>query len=101
MHNLRDVDTQIGALKEWKQDGRIRYLGITTSNRRQYEAFENVMLGEQPDFIISHPAVTTVIPGTTKERHAADNMGAARGELPNKASRKRMEEYYDALPDPG
>jgi aryl-alcohol dehydrogenase-like predicted oxidoreductase len=41
-------------------------------------------------FILGHPQVTCVIPGTSKPRHARDNMGAGTGALPNSAQRKRM-----------
>lgn len=46
---------------------------------------------------ISHPAVTVVIPGTTKVTHLADNQLAARGRLPDAAMRKRIEQYWDSL----
>ena len=134
-----------------KAQGRIRYLGITTSSTRQYDRFLQVMNKEPLDFIqvnyslgardaaerilplardrgiavlvnlpfgrgrlfnrvgertlpgwareidcetwaqvflkyvTSHPAVTCAIPGTTKVRHAVDNMGVARGALPDQA----------------
>jgi aryl-alcohol dehydrogenase-like predicted oxidoreductase len=41
-------------------------------------------------FILGHPQVTCVIPGTSKPRHARDNMGAGMGPLPSPAQRKRM-----------
>ena len=49
-------------------------------------------------YVVSHPAVTCAIPGTTKLSHLEDNQQGARGRLPNAAMRKRMEEYWDALP---
>lgn len=49
-------------------------------------------------YVVSHPAVTAAIPGTTKPHHATDNLGAAMGELPDTAMRARMEAFYDALP---
>jgi aryl-alcohol dehydrogenase-like predicted oxidoreductase len=51
VHNLTDVDTQLGTLRELKQAGRIRYLGVTTSSDRQYEALEAVMRRETLDFV--------------------------------------------------
>jgi diketogulonate reductase-like aldo/keto reductase len=47
-------------------------------------------------YVISHPAVTCAIPGSTKLRHLEDNQGAARGRVPDAAMRRRMEEYWDA-----
>jgi aryl-alcohol dehydrogenase-like predicted oxidoreductase len=47
-------------------------------------------------YVISHPAVTCVIPGSTQMRHLEDNQAAGRGRLPDTALRRRMEEYWDA-----
>ncbi len=41
-------------------------------------------------WILGHPAVTAVIPATTKARHMADNLGAATGPLPDAAQRKAI-----------
>jgi diketogulonate reductase-like aldo/keto reductase len=48
-------------------------------------------------FIISHPAVTCVIPATSKLRHMADNLGAGFGELPDTKTRQRMIDYLGVL----
>ena len=48
-------------------------------------------------YVVSHPAVTCAIPGTTKVKHLLDNQQAGRGRLPDAAMRKRMEEYWDAV----
>lgn len=48
-------------------------------------------------FIISHPAVTCVIPATSKPHHMSDNLGAGFGPLPTNAMRKRMAEYLRNL----
>lgn len=48
-------------------------------------------------FIISHPAVTVAIPGTTKARHLEDNLLAGRGPLPDPAMRRRMEDYWKSV----
>jgi aryl-alcohol dehydrogenase-like predicted oxidoreductase len=51
VHNLGDVPTQLGILKELKAAGRIRYIGVTTTNKPQYEQLERVMRVEPLDFI--------------------------------------------------
>ena len=164
VHNLRGWAEQLPNLREWKRDGRIRHLGVTTSSARQYEELERIMRQEELDFIqvdyaadartaaervlplaadrgmavvinlpfgrgrlfsrvgdralpdwasefdceswgqfflkyvVSHPAVTVAIPGTTQSHHAVDNIGAATGHLPTPELRRRMEEFVDALP---
>lgn len=51
VHNLGDVPTQLGILKELKKEGRIRYIGVTCTNERQYAELEAVMRNEPLDFI--------------------------------------------------
>lgn len=46
-------------------------------------------------YVVSHPAVTCAIPGSTKLSHLEDNQAAGRGRLPGAAERKRMEEFWD------
>lgn len=48
-------------------------------------------------YIISHPAVTCVIPATSNPRHLVDNMGAGMGRLPNERTRRRMRELAASL----
>lgn len=48
-------------------------------------------------YVVSHPAVTAAIPGTTRVTHLTDNQGAGRGRLPDAAMRREMERYWDAL----
>jgi aryl-alcohol dehydrogenase-like predicted oxidoreductase len=48
-------------------------------------------------YVISHPAVTCAIPGSTKVAHLEDNQGAARGRLADAAMRARMEQYWDTV----
>ena len=47
--------------------------------------------------IVSHPAVTCVIPATTSVAHVRENMGAAYGRLPDEAMRHRMAAYVEKL----
>jgi diketogulonate reductase-like aldo/keto reductase len=48
-------------------------------------------------YILGHPAVTCVIPATSKPQHLVDNMTAGVGRLPDAAMRKRMVEFMDKL----
>lgn len=161
VHNLRDTDTQLRTLREMKQAGRIRHVGITTSFDNQYGEFEQVMKKESLDFIqvdyaldnrdageriiplaadrgmavminlpfgrgrlfnavqgkklpewateidcqswaqfflkyiVSHPAITCAVPGMARPEYVVDNLGAARGRLPDAAMRRRMEQLID------
>jgi len=48
-------------------------------------------------YIISHPAATVPIPGTTKPHHAEDNLGAMVGRMPDAGLRKEIEKTMDGL----
>jgi diketogulonate reductase-like aldo/keto reductase len=48
-------------------------------------------------FVVSHPAVTCAIPATSRVDHVRENMGAARGLLPDAAQRARMAAFVAAL----
>jgi len=48
-------------------------------------------------YVVSHPAITCAIPGTTSVRNVETNLRAAQGQLPDAAMRRRMEDYWDAL----
>jgi diketogulonate reductase-like aldo/keto reductase len=51
IHNMVDWEVHLATLKEWKAQGRIRYIGITTSHGRRHEALEAAMRREAFDFI--------------------------------------------------
>jgi aryl-alcohol dehydrogenase-like predicted oxidoreductase len=51
VHNLSDVPTQLGILGELKAEGRVRYIGVTTTFKPQYEELVRVMRSEPLDFI--------------------------------------------------
>ena len=163
VHNLGDVPTQLGILKELKEAGRVRYIGVTTTFPAQYAELEQVMRREPLDFIgidyaidnrvmeetilplamerrigvlvylpfgrrrlwdrvrgvelpawaaefdadswaqfflkfvLAHPAVTAATPATSKAHHMVDNLGAARGRLPDAATRERMAAFIEGL----
>jgi diketogulonate reductase-like aldo/keto reductase len=48
-------------------------------------------------WIVAHPAVTCVIPATSKPAHMRDNAGAGLGAMPDAAQRERMAQYYASL----
>jgi aryl-alcohol dehydrogenase-like predicted oxidoreductase len=48
-------------------------------------------------YILGHPAITAVIPGTSSPNHMADDLGAGRGRLPDTAQRKKMVEFFQSL----
>jgi len=163
IHNLRDWKTHLPTLREWKEEGKIRYIGITTSHGRSHAELMQIMRTENLDFvqftynlddravedsllplaadrgmatlinrpyqrgalfskvkgkalpewagefdcrswgnfflkfIVSHPAVTCVIPATAKVGHMQDNMAAGFGRLPDPGMRKRMVQYVGSL----
>ena len=51
IHNLRDWRTHLQTLRDWKDQGKIRYIGITTSHGRAHAELEAVMQSEPLDFV--------------------------------------------------
>ena len=50
VHNLTDVKTQLKTLREWKEQGRIRYLGITHYHEGAFAELERLIKSESLDF---------------------------------------------------
>ncbi|MBI1737572.1 MAG: aldo/keto reductase [Candidatus Rokubacteria bacterium] len=156
IHNLLDWRAHLATLREWKQAGRVRYVGVTHYTAGAYDELERVLRSEPLDFvqvnyslgerdaerrilplarergvavlvnrpfsegglfgrvrgrklpawaaeidceswaqfflkwILAHPAVTCVIPATSRPEHLVDNMKAGQGARPDAATRVRM-----------
>jgi diketogulonate reductase-like aldo/keto reductase len=163
VHNLVDWKTQLATLKAWKNEGKVRYIGITTSHGRYHDELLEIMRSEPLDFvqftynidnlraeevllplaldrgiatminrpyqrgslfkqskghelpavardlgcaswgqfylkfIIGHPAVTCLIPATSKIHHMEDNMAANTGIIPDENQRLEMLRVFRAL----
>ncbi|HEV8632437.1 MAG TPA: aldo/keto reductase [Thermoanaerobaculia bacterium] len=163
IHNMLAWESHLETLRGMKAQGRVRYVGITTSHGRRHEAMAEVIAKEPFDFmqvtynildreaearllplaaerrvavianrpfrrgalietfgrrplppwaaeidcrtwpqfllkfVVSHPAITCAIPATSRADHMAENMGAARGRLPDAAMRQRMVRYVEGL----
>jgi len=159
VHNLLDWEQHLATLRDWKEAGRIRYLGITHYRVDAYPSLESIIRSQPLDFVqlnysiltpaaeerllplaaekgvavlvnrpyengavfsrlrgaplpgwagelgirswgqfclkwvLSNPAVTCVIPGTSKPRHMIDNLAAGFGALPDQEQRTRMRQY--------
>ncbi len=162
VHNLRDTAVHMETIRQWQDEGRIRYNGLTHYRAGAHAALAaemktfkpqfiqiNYSVGELeaehrvlplardmgiavlinrpfksgdlfrkvgrsplPDwarefasswgqvflkFVISHPAVTAVIPATSKLSHMQDNAGAGFGPLPDNATRERIVRHVESL----
>jgi aryl-alcohol dehydrogenase-like predicted oxidoreductase len=51
IHNLRDWRVHLETLNNWKNEGRIRYIGITTSHGRFHHQLEVILDSEPLDFV--------------------------------------------------
>ena len=163
VHNLQDWKTHLKTLKAWKAEGRVRYIGITTSHGRYHDELIEIMRTQPLDFvqfsynidnldaekrllplaedrgiatmvnrpyqrgqlfkmsrgkplpdlgkiidctswgqfylkfILAHPAVTCIIPATSKPKHMIDNMQANFGSVPDQQQRQEMLRLFKAL----
>ncbi len=51
VHNLRGTDLQLKTMQEWKNQGRLKYIGITTHRVSQHEEIEHYMKKYPLDFV--------------------------------------------------
>ena len=73
VHNLGDVATQLAVLKQLKQEKRVRYIGVTSTDERQYPELITHMRNEPLDFVgidyaIDNREVETTILPLARER---------------------------------
>ena len=68
IHNMRDMDNHWPTLKDWKEAGKVRYIGISRTRNNDTAAIEKFLKAEKPDFIMTgysifHPmAAETALP---------------------------------------
>jgi aryl-alcohol dehydrogenase-like predicted oxidoreductase len=163
VHSMRDWEIHLPSIRKLREEGKVRYIGITIHRDTGHEQMMKLMREENLDFIqvnynlvergaakevlplaqelgvavminvpfakaelfkktsgldlpdwasdfdcdswaqfflkyvISHPAVTCVIPRTGNPHHMADNLMAGFGRLPNQDTRLEMEAIIDRL----
>lgn len=51
VHNLHDWKTQLKTLREWKDEAKVRYIGITTSHGRYHDELIEIMRKQPIDFV--------------------------------------------------
>jgi diketogulonate reductase-like aldo/keto reductase len=51
VHNMLDWEAHLETLVDWKAQGRLRYIGITTSDGRRHDTMEKIMAGQPIDFV--------------------------------------------------
>ncbi len=51
IHNLRDWQTHLPTLKDMKAQGKLRYIGVTTSHGRFHDELEKLLKSERFDFV--------------------------------------------------
>jgi aryl-alcohol dehydrogenase-like predicted oxidoreductase len=51
VHNLAGVDEMLPVLREWKEAGKTRYIGVTTTAKNQYAELERVLRTQRMDFV--------------------------------------------------
>ena len=97
IHNLRDWRVHLATLKQWKAEGKVRYIGITTSHGRFHDELEVILENEPFDFVqfsynIDNRVVEQRLLPIAQERGIAVlvNRPFARGELFQKTKGKAL-----------
>ena len=88
VHNLVDTDTHLETLRQWKQEGRIRYIGITHYRSDAFAELAEVMRNHELDFVqlnysLAEPEAERMLLPLAAERGIAVvvNRPFARGQL--------------------
>lgn len=53
VHNMRDMASHWPTLRDWKEAGKVRYIGVSLTRNKDYVALEKFMKTEKPDFIMT------------------------------------------------
>lgn len=53
IHNMRTLDEHWATLKDWKEERRVRYIGVSLTRNSDYVDMERFMRAERPDFIMT------------------------------------------------
>lgn len=164
VHNIRDWKVQLKTIRRLKDEGKVKYVGITSTYKDSYQEYEHILRTEKLDFaqidyaldnreveglilplcidrgvtvltatpfsqnrlftrsrgkqipewakqeldcaswanyflkyLLGHPGVGVVIPGTGRPEYAIDNLYAGRGRIPNEQQRRRMVTDWEKL----
>src|SRR6266536_1222736 len=76
VHNLLDVHTHLATLRQWKEQGRIRYIGVTHYNSGAFPEIEKILTTEKLDFLqinysLMEPEAERRVLPVTQERRIA------------------------------
>jgi len=100
VHNLVDLDTQLATMRAWKEQGRIRYLGITHYVDSAFPEVEKIVRREKLDFLqinysISDRAAEERLLPLARERGVATliNRPFASGDLFSRLRAKPLPEW--------
>ncbi len=104
VHNIRDTDTHLRTIRRLKDEGKVRYVGITTSFDNAYGEFERIVQREKLDFIQidyaldNRNAEERILP-LARERGIAVliNLPFGRGRLFSRARGRPLPPFADEL----
>ena len=72
IHNMRQMNSHWPTLRDWKESGRARYIGVSLTRNNDYVALEKFMKDEKPDFILTGYSVNHPLAEETALPMAAD-----------------------------
>ncbi len=72
IHNMRTLDEHWPTLKDWKEAGRTRYIGVSLTRNSDYVEMERFMRSERPNFIMTGYSIHHPLAGESTLPLAAD-----------------------------
>lgn len=85
VHNMRQLDVHWPTLKQWKEEGKVRYIGVSRTRETEFADLEKFMKDEKPDFLMIGYSVTQQGPAERVLPLATDLGMAVIGAEPFKA----------------
>ena len=77
VHNMNDITNNYPSLKDFKAEGRARYIGVSLTRQTDYTGLTDFMKAERPDFVMTGYSITQQGPAEQDVMAVAQDLGIA------------------------
>lgn len=77
VHNMNDMSNNWGTMKDFKAEGRARYIGVSLTRNTDYTALTDFMKAETPDVVMTGFSITQQGPAEQDVMAIAQDLGIA------------------------